>query len=457
MNPLTALLVDLDGVLYVEERVVPGAVEAIGELRRAGLRLRFVTNTTSRPRRSIVDRLDRLGFGVPAEEVLTPASLAVEHCRRHGLRHVALLMNDAVKEDFAEFEEAEHDVEAVIVGDLGRGFTYDTLNGAFRQLIDGAQLVALQKNRFWLTPSGLSLDVGPFVAALEYAAMREAVVVGKPAAGFFATVLSDLGVEPASAAMIGDDVESDVGGALAAGLAGVLVRTGKYRAEVVRASGIEPTLTLDSIADAPAALVPTEPRASVESTPRRQGRPRILGECDGPTVGRMDHAADDRAHEAVTTHGLHAVTAYLEGEGVAFEVIEHEPTGTARAESRAAHVPSSRMAKTVVLYDDAGNWVIAVVPASHQVDLEKLRGTLHLPHPPRLATEEEVAHRFPEVEVGAVPPVGPMLVAAAVVDTRLLEHAHVLCAGGDHRHAIRLDPRDIVRLADAHVGDVSRV
>ena len=254
MAARAALLIDLDGVLYVEERVVPGAPEAVAALRDAGLRLRFVTNTTSRPRRSIVARLERLGFDVPEHEVLTPAALAVERCRAAGHRRVALLMNDAVKEDFHELEEADRDVDAVIVGDLGRGFTYDTLNDAFRQLLDGADLIALQKNRYWLTPSGLSLDVGPFVAALEYAAACEAVIVGKPAPAFFAAALAGVGAEPGEAAMIGDDIESDVGGALRAGLAGVLVRTGKFREETVRRSGIEPTLTLDSIADAPAAL-----------------------------------------------------------------------------------------------------------------------------------------------------------------------------------------------------------
>ena len=112
----------------------------------------------------------------------------------------------------------------------------------------------MQKNRYWRTPEGLSLDVGPFVAALEYATGCDAVVVGKPAPAFFATVLAGLGVRPADAVMVGDDVESDVGGALRAGLAGVLVRTGKYRPEAVAASGVEPTATVDSIADVPALL-----------------------------------------------------------------------------------------------------------------------------------------------------------------------------------------------------------
>ena len=139
----------------------------------------------------------------------------------------------------------------MIVGDLGEAFGYDVLNGAFRNLMNGAELIALQKNRYWLRADGLSLDVGPFVAALEYASGQEAYVVGKPARGFFDQVLVGLGVEPTAAVMIGDDIESDIGGALGAGLQAVLVRTGKYREERVRESGITPTAIVDSIADVP--------------------------------------------------------------------------------------------------------------------------------------------------------------------------------------------------------------
>ena len=163
-------------------------------------------------------------------------------------------MNDEVKRDFAELEQADERADAVIIGDLGSAFGYDVLNRAFRQVMAGAELVALQKNRYWLTADGLSLDVGPFVAAIEYATGREAFVVGKPSLGFFELVLGDLGVPPASAAMVGDDVESDVGGALRAGLAGILVLTGKHRRGAARAAGVEPTATVDSIRDLPALL-----------------------------------------------------------------------------------------------------------------------------------------------------------------------------------------------------------
>ena len=250
----TAVLLDLDGVLYVEDEPIPGATEAVAALRDRGLRLRFVTNTTSRPRRDILARLERLGMPVPDDELITPARLAVEHCLAAGWRRALLLMRDEVKPDLAGLEEVGGGAEVVVVGDLGEGFGYRVLNQAFRELLDGAELVALQKNRFWRTPDGLSLDVGPFVAALEYATGRDAVVVGKPAPAFFATVLAGLQVSAGDAVMVGDDVESDVGGALRAGLAGVLVRTGKYRPEAVAASGVEPTATVDSIVNVPTLL-----------------------------------------------------------------------------------------------------------------------------------------------------------------------------------------------------------
>jgi HAD superfamily hydrolase (TIGR01458 family) len=253
LDGVQALLIDLDGVLYVEDEPIAGAREAVERLRATGLTLRFVTNTTARSRARTRRKLTDLGFGVGEAELVTPAALAVAHCVRHGLERAALLMNDEVKEDFAALAETD-DAQVVVVGDLGDGFGYDVLNRAFRQLMDGAELIALQKNRYWLRSDGLALDVGPFVAALEYAAAREAYVVGKPARAFFDEVLREALVDAGTAAMIGDDVESDIGGAMRAGLAGILVRTGKFREDAVRASGVRPSAVVDSIADVPPLL-----------------------------------------------------------------------------------------------------------------------------------------------------------------------------------------------------------
>jgi HAD superfamily hydrolase (TIGR01458 family) len=254
LEGIGAVLLDLDGVLYVEGEPLPGATAAVEQLRAAGLELRFVTNTTANSRATTLRTLRTLGFELEEDELVTPAALARRLCADRGHRTVALIMNEDVKQDFAGLEESDDEVDAVIMGDLGEQFGFPILNRAFRLVMDGAELVALQKNRFWLTADGLSLDAGPFVAAVEYATGKDAYVVGKPSAGFFDTIIGDLGVERSDVAMVGDDIETDIGGALDAGIAAVLVRTGKYREDFVRDSGIEPTATIDSIADLPELL-----------------------------------------------------------------------------------------------------------------------------------------------------------------------------------------------------------
>ena len=249
-----ALLLDLSGVVYVEEEAVPGAAEALARLRAGGIPMRLVTNTTMRPRRSILARLARLGIEADPSELITPATLARRRCAEAGHESVSLLVLDELREDLAGLDRRGDRVDAVVLGDLGQGWSYEALNDVFRRVMGGAELIALQKNRYWETAEGLSLDAGPFVAAIEYATGREAVVVGKPSPAFFELALGELGVAPGRAAMVGDDVEADVGGAMEAGLPGILVRTGKYRDDLVRASGIEPSAIVDSIADVPALL-----------------------------------------------------------------------------------------------------------------------------------------------------------------------------------------------------------
>jgi HAD superfamily hydrolase (TIGR01458 family) len=254
LEGVEGLLLDLSGVIYVQDEAVPGAGEALERLRSAGLPIRLVTNTTMRPRRSILERLERLEINAEPEELITPASLAKRRCEEAGYESVSLVVLDELREDLEGLEEKGDSADAVIVGDLGEDWDYDVLNRAFRRLMDGAALIALQKNRYWETAEGLSLDAGPFVASLEYATGREAEVMGKPSPAFFELALSELGTSADHAAMVGDDVEADVGGAMDAGLGGILVRTGKYRDDLVEQSGIEPTATVDSIADVPALI-----------------------------------------------------------------------------------------------------------------------------------------------------------------------------------------------------------
>ena len=248
--PWDGLLLDIDGVFHVGPDPIDGARETLEALRNRGMPFRLVTNTTSRSRRLVVERLTDMGSKLTAADVLTPAALAVRYRQAKGYERVALHVAPALREDLEELGDVpEGDVEAVILGDLGADFTYARLNATFRQLHEGAELVALQHNRVWQREDGLVLDAGPFVVALEYAVGRESIVVGKPSLAFFEAALGELGVDATATAMIGDDIEADIGGALDAGLDGVLVRSGKFREAAVRASAIKPTLVLHSIAD----------------------------------------------------------------------------------------------------------------------------------------------------------------------------------------------------------------
>jgi phospholysine phosphohistidine inorganic pyrophosphate phosphatase len=252
-NDKYGVLLDIDGVLYVGDEPIEGAHEALAELRQMGEGVRLLTNTTSRSRREVVEHLAELGFDAALEEVLTPAAMAVRHCTERGYESIEVFVSDKLREDLAPLEGLSGDgrVDALILGDLGDGFTPEALNRAFRLLMDGAELVALQHNRYWRRKDGLTLDVGAYSAALEYGSARDAVVVGKPAEAFFRAATEDIGVE--HAVMVGDDVEADVGGAMAAGLPGILVRTGKYRADALTAR-VTPTAIVDSIVDVPSLL-----------------------------------------------------------------------------------------------------------------------------------------------------------------------------------------------------------
>ncbi len=242
------LLLDLDGTLYVGGEAVPGAVEAVELLRASGLALRYLTNTTRMPRRAVAGRLRALGFEAEGGQIFTPARAAA---RLIGERSCLPLVDASLLEDLEGITLSEDAPDFVLVGDLGEGFTYGRLDKAFECLMSGAELVALQKNRFWRTQDGLSLDAGPFVAALEYASGKEAAVLGKPEEGFFRIALEDLGLEAGEVAVVGDDAQADVAGAKRAGLLGIQVRTGKWRPG---AEEREADLVLDSVAGLPEAL-----------------------------------------------------------------------------------------------------------------------------------------------------------------------------------------------------------
>jgi phospholysine phosphohistidine inorganic pyrophosphate phosphatase len=251
-----AYLLDLDGTLYARGAAVPGAPEAVERLRRAGVPFRLVTNTTSRSRAMLVDRLEGYGFRVDPSEIFTAPLAGAELARKSGLRVVAPFLPSPALEDLSALDlvggssgQAGRSPQAVLLGDLGEGWTYQLLQEAFEYVMGGAVMIALSRDRYWQQGGRLALDAGPFVAALEFATGSQATIAGKPSPEFYAAALAGLGIAaPAAVAMVGDDLWSDVQGAQRAGLQGWLVRTGKFREGALRDSGISPDRVLPSLA-----------------------------------------------------------------------------------------------------------------------------------------------------------------------------------------------------------------
>lgn len=251
---LEGLLFDLDGVLYVGSQPIPGAAEAVESIRASGLPCRFITNTSTLSLGSLAKKINGLGFNIPAAEIISAPQAAVRYLRGLGSPSCSLLMAEDVKQDFAEFRLAGKKPDVIVVGDIGNAWTYDLLNQVFNALIQGARLIAIHKNRFWQTEHGLQMDIGGFIHGLEYASGKECTIIGKPSPDFFRVALEDIGCRAGDAAIVGDDIDSDIGGGQGSGLKGILVRTGKYRQAYVDASSIRPDLVLDSVRELPRAL-----------------------------------------------------------------------------------------------------------------------------------------------------------------------------------------------------------
>ena len=249
LRGIQALLVDLEGTVFQDGRLIPGAAQGLAAIAARGILHAFVTNTTSRPRSTLVRELSAMGLEVSPERIVTAPGAARAYLERRGLRRCHFLLRPELLEDLPGIEPEEESPQAVVLGDLQEGMTFARLNGAFRHLLSGAELVTLARNRYWRARDGFTLDVGAFAAALEYASGKPATLVGKPSPEFFGVARSLLGTTAEETAVIGDDLASDVAGAQEAGMRGILVRTGKFRKDDLDRASSRPDAILDSLAD----------------------------------------------------------------------------------------------------------------------------------------------------------------------------------------------------------------
>lgn len=236
---IRTVLIDLSGTLHIENQAIAGAAEALNNLRKTNVVIKFVTNTTKECKRFLHERLTKLGFQIEKDEIYSSLAAARSLITTRKLKPLLLLSPEAM-EDFEDLVNKDDKPNAVVIGLAPSEFHYERLNEAFKYLLEGAQLIAIHAGRYYKREDGLALGPGCFVKGLEYSAKCKAELVGKPNPTFFKSALGDL--KPEEAVMIGDDVVDDIEGALAVGMKGILVQTGKYRPGDENKIGTKPNL-----------------------------------------------------------------------------------------------------------------------------------------------------------------------------------------------------------------------
>ena len=248
---IKAVLLDLDGTLYFKGKLLPQAAQAVDALRESGRRLRFLTNTDSKSTATLQRELAAMGLNVEEDEVFSAASAALQFLHEHRPKRCYCLVSPELAPAFAPYHANVGAVDYVVVGDCRETVTYAALNTAFRHLMAGAEILALQKGRYFVTEDGYNVDTGAFVQLLEYASGKTATVLGKPSAEFFAAANRQVHCSPDEVVVVGDDVATDTAGAEAVGALSVRVRTGKYAQEALDRSAARADYVVDSIADVP--------------------------------------------------------------------------------------------------------------------------------------------------------------------------------------------------------------
>ncbi len=249
---IKAFITDMDGTLYVSDRLIPGAVEFISLLRERGYPFLFLTNNSSARAVSYRDRLRRLGIEAETGEILTSgAATAMYLLKETSHRRIFLVGTPALREEFIEagFVMADQGAADAVVLGFDKTLTYDRLKRACLLVNDDAPYYATHPDFTCITDEGLIPDTGAFIEAIKSVTGRVPHVIGKPQSEIVKAALAKVGHKAEVTAMVGDQLDTDMTMANRSGLYGILVFTGETsKRDAAKNRIITPDLLCSSVA-----------------------------------------------------------------------------------------------------------------------------------------------------------------------------------------------------------------
>ena len=252
---IKAFLFDLDGVFYVDNNIIPGALSTLKWLNEKNIRYKFITNNTTSSRLKLLNKLKNLGLSTEKENIISANFAGVLFLEKIGVKSCELILPESGIEDYKKFKIVKKNPEVIVVGDIGNNWTFELMNDLLEKILNGSKLIALHKGRYYQSKSGIKIDSGAFVSGLEHSASVEAKVIGKPQTTFFELASKDFKCDPNQIAMVGDDLINDIGGAKKMGYKSFLVKTGKFREKIYANSNIKPDYLIESILELPKFLI----------------------------------------------------------------------------------------------------------------------------------------------------------------------------------------------------------
>lgn len=245
---LKGVMFDINGVLEFQGKVYPGAIDLLESLRRKGIIIRILTNSTLKSRRDCATKLNNMGFNINDDEVVTASYATARYLKTLNPQSCWVMLKGKGLEEFHDFNHDDRNPQYIVLGDYREGFNFENMNRALKLLLEGSRLIVMIPEKVDRSLGQVELTVGAYGKMLEDAAQIEAIYVGKPSRYVFDITLQTMGLQRNEVIMVGDRVTTDILGAKIAGVKSALVKAGEFRSSDLNGE-IQPDYILDSVGE----------------------------------------------------------------------------------------------------------------------------------------------------------------------------------------------------------------